>query len=194
MSAATISTPHQEVGPRPYRFTVGKYERLAEAGILTADDRVELIGGEIIAMSPIGIRHAGCVIGLTDLLGERVGSAVSISVQNPLWLSETDQPQPDLVLLRRGHYQRTRPTPDRVLLLIEVMDSSRDYDRIVKLPLYAAAGIPEVWLVDLVADVIECYTEPRGGRYHRMALFARGDTLTATTLPALAIAVDDVLG
>lgn len=98
------------------------------------------------------------------------------------------------MLLRRGRYQRTRPTPDRVLLLIEVMDSSRDHDRIVKLPLYAAAGIPEVWLVDLVADVIERYTGPRDGRYHRMALFARGDTLTATTLPALAIAVDDVLG
>ena len=178
------------------RFTVDDYERMAEAGILTEDDRVELIAGEIVEMAAIGIRHAGCVTALTDLLGELVGREVSISVQNPIRLADDGEPQPDVAILKRGRYQRVRPTATDVLLVIEVAESSRhyDHDRNVKLPLHAAAGIPEAWLVDLVAQTIDRHTQPHDGRYSLIALAGRGQSLASTVLPGVTIAVDDILG
>lgn len=184
---------HPRAGTRR-RFTADEYRRMAEAGILAEDERIELIAGEIVEMSPIGVRHADCVIALTNLLGALVGREVSSSVQNPIRLATDGEPQPDLALLRQGRYRQALPTADDVLLLIEVADSSRDYDRKVKLPLYAAAGIAEVWLVDLVAETIERYTEPRDGRYSRLVVAGRGATSTSIVLPALAIPVDDILG
>ncbi|MDP9372388.1 MAG: Uma2 family endonuclease [Chloroflexota bacterium] len=176
------------------RFTVDDYERMAEAGILTEDDRVELIAGEIVEMAAIGIRHAGCVTALTDLLSELVGREVSISVQNAVRLAEDGEPQPDVAVLKRGRYQRVRPTVADILLVIEVAEPSRDYDRNVKMPLYAAAGIPEVWLVDLIAQTVERHTEPHDGRYSLIALAGRGQSLASTVLPGVTIAVDDILG
>jgi len=177
-----------------YQFTVADYERMAAIGILSEDDRVELIAGEIVRMSPIGNRHVGCVNYLTDLLTEVVRQEAVVSVRNPIRLSDNSQPLPDIALVRRQTFARTIPTASEALLVIEVADSSREYDRKTKLPRYATAGILEAWLVDLDADTIERYTEPREGRY-RVAVFAmRGDSLTATVLPALTVAVDAVLG
>jgi Uma2 family endonuclease len=175
------------------RFTVDDYERMAEAGILAEDDRVELIAGEIVEMSPIGDRHVGCVNVLADLLWDVVGREALISVQNPIRLSADGEPQPDIALLRRGA-PRAVPTPEDVLLVIEVADSSRDYDRTVKLPLYAAAGIRETWLVDLVAEVVERHTDPHDGVYRRVASAGRGESLQSTVLPAVILAVDAILG
>jgi Uma2 family endonuclease len=175
------------------RFTVDDYERMAEAGILAEDDRVELIAGEIVEMSPIGGRHVGCVNVLADLLWDVVGREALISVQNPIRLSADGEPQPDIALLRRGA-PRAVPTPEDVLLVIEVADSSRDYDRTVKLPLYAAAGIEETWLVDLVAEVVERHTDPHDGVYRRVASARRGESLSSTVLPAVVLAVDAILG
>ncbi len=176
-----------------HRFTVEDYQRMAEAGILTEGDRVELIAGEIIDMSPINERHSGGVTALVDVLAELVGRQVSIHVQNPIRLGQSAMPQPDLALLKRGRYQRRHPTPDDILLVIEVSDSSRDYDRYTKLPLYAAAGIREAWIVDLVAEVIERYTEPREGRYQQVTRAGRGETITSTVLPAIVVPVADIL-
>ena len=175
------------------RFMVDDYERMAAAGILTEDDRVELIAGEIVEMSPIGDRHVGCVNVLADLLADLVRREALISVQNPIRLSADGEPQPDIALLRRGA-PRAVPTPDDVLLVIEVADSSRDYDRGVKLPLYAAAGIKEAWLVDLVAEIIERHTDPYDGVYRRIAPARRGESLSSTVLPAIVLSVDAVLG
>ena len=183
-----------QVGARPRRFTVEEYHRMAEAGILAEDDRVELIAGEIVELSPIGIRHADCVTALTDLLRELIGREVSLRVQSPLRLDTGHEPQPDIALVKRRRYRQAHPMPGDALLLIEVADSSRDYDRNVKLPLYAAAGIPEVWIVDLVDDTIERHTDPHAGRYRHRVLAGRGESLSSTVLPAITLPVDAVLG
>jgi Uma2 family endonuclease len=176
------------------RFLVDDYERMGTAGILTEDDRVELIAGEIVEMSPIGGRHVGRVNLLADLLADVVRREALISVQNPIRLSADGEPQPDITLLRRGVSLDAVPTPADVLLVIEVADSSRDYDRGVKLPLYAAAGIEETWLVDLVAEIIERHTDPYDGIYRRVASARRGESLASTVLPAMVLSADHVLG
>jgi Uma2 family endonuclease len=121
-----------------------------------------------------------------------VGTPFMASIQNPIRLPNNSEPQPDLAVVRRS----VRGVADAVdvLLVVEVADSSRAYDRGKKLPLYAAAGIPEVWLVDLVAQTIERYTDPREGRYRQLLTVSRGERLAATALPNLTIAVDDLLG
>ncbi len=176
------------------RFTADEYHRMAEAGILTEDDRVELIAGEIVEMAAIGVRHADCLTALTDLLRELLGQEVSLRVQNPIHLAEGSEPQPDLALVKRRRYRQTHPTAADVLLVIEVAESSLTYDRSVKLPLYAAAGIAEAWLVNLVDETIERHTDPRGGRYRQTVLAGRGESLASTVLPAVTIPVDAVLG
>ena len=132
-------------------FTVDEYYRMAEAGILGAEDRVELIDGEIIQMSAIGHRHLGCVNRANTLFIESFGRRAVVSPQNPILLSIWTEPQPDLVVLksRKDFYASKKPEPADALLVVEVADTSLSYDRDVKLPRYAAAGVPEVWIEDL---------------------------------------------
>lgn len=187
----------QEVRLARWRFNVHDYYRMADAGILAEDDRVELIQGEIVHMAALGARHAGSVNKLDDFLRRGIPSgAAIISVRNPLRIGGYLEPQPDLLVLRfrEDYYSRRHPEPTDVLLLIEVSDTSLAYDRGVKLPLYARAGIPEVWIASLVEDVIEQYTEPGADGYRSVARFARGDAIASLTLPSIALAVDDVLG
>jgi Uma2 family endonuclease len=138
-------------------FTVDEYYRMAEAGILTHKDRVELIDGEIIKKSPIGDRHAGCVNQATRLFTLAFGKRVVVSVQNPLRLSEYTEPEPDVVLLkpRDDDYSTKKAVADDALLVVEVADTTSSYDSKVKLPRYAAAGIPEVWIENLQKDVVQ---------------------------------------
>jgi Uma2 family endonuclease len=177
-------------------FNVDEYYRMAEAGIFTEDDRVELIEGEIIDMSPIGSYHAGCVNQLSSLLNQKVGQVAVVQVQNPIRLDDFSAPQPDIALLkpRADFYRRSHPTPSDVLLVIEVADTSVDYDRHVKLPLYARAGIPEAWLVILPKDIIEVHSQPQNGKYQKVQRLKRGKTLTSPTIPGLALSVDEILG
>ena len=112
----------------------------------------------------------------------------------PIRLPPDGEPEPDFAAVRDRAYGSALPVPDDVLLVIEGADSSRDYDRRVKLPLYAAAGIPEAWLVDLVAETVERYTQPHKGRYQQLTLAGRGQSLASTVLPAVILPVDDVLG
>jgi len=176
-----------------YRFTVADYEQMVAAGILDEDDRVELIDGEIIAMSPIGPRHAHCVTLLTRLLSRQVPEDVLLAVQNPIRLPDDSEPQPDVALLRFSDYSRMLPTPDDVLVVIEVADTSRGYDRDTKLPLYAAAGIAEAWLVDLAANRIERHTEPGADGYQTIIRAGRGAVVASVAVPALVVPVDAVL-
>src|SRR3989442_11200282 len=148
---------------RRYRFTVDEYERLAQAGVLTQCDRVELLDGDIVEMSPIGDRHASVVARISSVFSERLGRRSIVWGQNPLGLRVVRSvPQPDVTLLRprADFYAAGRPGPDDALLLIEVMDTSTPTDRSVKLPLYARAGIAETWLVDVGAATVEVYREP----------------------------------
>jgi Uma2 family endonuclease len=169
---------------------------MAEAGVLGEDDRVELIGGEILDMSPIGRRHTACVKRLNRLLSRLVGDAAIVSVQDPVLLSEHDEPEPDLALLRPrpDFYASVDVTPDAVLLVIEVADSSVEYDRQVKAPLYARGRIPELWIVDLVRDHVAVYRDPTSGGYGTTRVARRGETISPSAFAELTIAVDEILG
>src|SRR5260370_41478719 len=150
------------------RFSVKEYHRLIEVGVLTKDDRVELLEGEIVEMTPIGERHAGTVNRLTHLFVSWFGARAVVHVQSPILLGpEVSVPQPDVALLapRQDFYTTPRPEPDDVLLVIEVMDSSVQRDRRVKLPSYARPGILEVWLLHLHTDRLEGYRRAAAGGY-----------------------------
>ena len=168
---------------------------MAEAGILTEDDRVELIEGEIVQMTPIGRRHAACVAELTRLLVQGVGPGAVVWPRNPISLPGDTEPQPDLVLLRpRGdRYAEQDARPEDVLLLIEVADTSIRYDRSVKLPLYARAGIPEVWIVDLPADAVEVYRQPTATGYTASTRAGRDGAVTPAAFPGVTQSVDQIL-
>ncbi|HVF49859.1 MAG TPA: Uma2 family endonuclease [Pyrinomonadaceae bacterium] len=176
-------------------FNTAEYYRMVEAGILSEDDHTELIEGEVIRMSPIGSRHAACVDRLNTLLHGRVGQAAIIRVQNPLHLNDFSEPQPDVALLkpRADFYSGAHPGADDVLLIVEVADSSVGYDRAVKVPLYARAGIPEVWLVDLVRNEIEIYRQPAAGSYAELTRAGRGREFASAQIPSLTLRADDIL-
>jgi Uma2 family endonuclease len=169
---------------------------MAEVGLLSEDSRVELIEGEIIEMSPIGSLHGGTVKRSSSFLNRTFGEAVIVSVQDPIRLSDFSEPQPDLALLkpRRDFYANSHPTAEDVLVVIEVADTSVEYDRSVKLPLYARAGIPEAWLLVLPKEVIEVHSQPRNGKYQKVRRLKRGKTLTSPTIPGLSCRVEDLLG
>ncbi len=183
-----------EVGKR--HFNVEEYYRIAAAGVLREDDRVELIEGEIIEMSPIGSRHAACVGRLSKLLERRGGDHAIVWTQNPVGINDYSEPVPDVTLLkwRDDFYAQAKPVPGDVLLLIEVSDSTVNYDREVKAPLYARAGVPEMWLVTLPEELIEVYTRPAGGAYQETRLVRRGETISVASAGGLTIEADAVLG
>ncbi len=182
--------------PQGRVFTVGEYYRMAEASILTEEDRVELIAGQIVAMSPIGSRHAACVKRLNLLLGKMIGDSMLLGVQDPIALDAYSEPEPDLVLLRprADFYATAHPAAGDVLLAIEVADTSASYDREVKVPLYAQAGIPEVWLIDLQQGRIEVYARPQGNAYQQRIQVAANDAFTSPTVAGLTLAAADLLG
>jgi len=180
----------------PGPFTVDSYHRLAELGILDEDDRVELLDGQIVEMTPIGGAHAACVIRLTDLLSRRSSRDISVSVQNPVVVAERWEPQPDIAVLRRpaGSAGAWLPSPQDVLLVIEVADTSLERDRDLKIPRYAAAGIPEAWLVDLAGDAISVCRGPGPDGYTEIVTVTRAETLRPLLLPGVSVGVDEILG
>jgi Uma2 family endonuclease len=184
------------VRPEPYRFTVDDYHRMAEVGLLAEDERVELIGGEIIAMAPIGSRHAACVNRLTRLLSSAVGEDVIVAVQNPVRLDAHTEVQPDIALLRarKDFYADSYPEPNDVLLIVEVAETSMTYDRTVKLGLYGGAAITEVWLVDLSADRVAVHRAPTSHGYQEVSQLEAGDHLSSATLPHLELEASAILG
>ena len=181
--------------PHRRRFTVAEYDRMGEMSVFAPDARTELIAGEIFAMAAIGYRHAAHVMLLDDLLGKHFGETAAISSQNPLHLSKRSEPQPDVMVLRQraDRYLTALPTPADVLLLVEVSDTTLLFDRRQKLPLYARAAIPEVWIVNLVKDTLEICTEPVGGAYRTRRVAQRGETVGLIALPGVTLAVDDIL-
>lgn len=168
---------------------------MAQAGILTEDDRVELIEGEIVEMTPIGSRHAAGVARLTALFS-RIQDRGIVWVQNPIRLAEHSEPQPDVAVLRprADFYAEAHPGPEDVLLLVEVVETSADYAREIKLPLYARSGIPEVWLVDASGGSIEVYRDPGPQGYREVHRAGRGERVAPGAFPDLDVAADAVLG
>lgn len=177
-------------------FTASEYYHMARVGILSEDDQVELLKGEIVEMPPIGSRHAACVDRLNRLFSLRLGQKTIVRVQSPIHLGEHSEPQPDLVLLepRSDFYTQAHPEPEDVLLLVEVVEPSAEYDRQIKMPLYAQAGVTEVWLVDVVGECVEVYRDPSRQGYGEMRRRWRGQRLAHYAFPDLDVAVDEILG
>lgn len=178
------------------RFTVEEYHRMADAGILDEDDRVELLDGEIVEMTPIGPRHAGGVARLDHLFGVRFGERAIVWAQNPLVLERHWEPQPDLVLLkpRQDFYTSALPGPEDALLVVEIAETSMQRDRRVKMPAYARTEVPEVWLLDLPGDRLEVFTDPAPEGYRKVRRLRRGDRLAPAAFPEVEFSVDEVLG
>lgn len=181
-----------------WRFTTDEYHRMIDAGVLGEDDRVELIGGEVVRMAAIGARHGECITDLTEGLALPLAGRARLRIQLPITIPGYDEPEPDVVIarLRPEGYGRSHPGPADVLFLIEVSDSSLSYDRRVKLPIYVRAGIPESWIVDLGGDALERHTDPdpATGAYRTVARIGRGDRLASAVLPDLVLHADAVLG
>ncbi|HEY8291451.1 MAG TPA: Uma2 family endonuclease [Thermomicrobiales bacterium] len=190
---ATQTIPETTTAMMRRRFTVAEYQRMGEVGIFSEDDRVELIAGEIYQMSPIGIRHARCVNRLTVILSRHLEAGMLPNVQNPIYLPGESALQPDLAVVRDRAPGDLWPTLADIVLVMEVSDSTLAYDRGTKLPLYAATGIAEAWIVDLAAETVERQTDPRDGLYHLVARARPGESLASTVLPALTIPVADIL-
>ncbi|MBI2864883.1 MAG: Uma2 family endonuclease [Chloroflexi bacterium] len=178
------------------RFTVEEYHRMAEAGILGEDDRVELIEGEITEMTPIGRLHAATVNRLIKLFVTIFGDDAVVGAQNPIVLDEHSEPQPDIALLRpkADFYASGHPTPEDVFFLVAVACSSADPDRRIKVPLYARKGIAECWLVDLEQETITVYRDPAADGYRTARVFRRGEQIAPAAFPDRSLAVAAILG
>lgn len=179
---------------RPRRaFSVDEYHRMAKAGIFGPGERVELIEGEIVELSPISPRHAGSVINFTRILLALLGERVVLSPQNPVVIAPHSEPQPDVLLLRPRavSYSRAHPTPEDVLLAIEVADTTVRFDRIVKARLYARAAIAEFWLADLPTETLVVHRSPRPEGYTEVTTFASDSTVSLLAFPGERFVVAD---
>lgn len=184
------------VDPVRHRFSVDDYHRMGDADLFGPEARLELLGGEIIEMSPIGQRHAGCVNRLNSLLSSALGDRAVVAVQNPLRLGDDTELQPDLAVLkpRPDFYSALHPRPEDALLVIEVADTTLRWDRTAKRPLYAAAGIVETWIVDLAAGALEVATDPATAGYATVRRLAPAETVRAMAVPDLSLRVAAILG
>jgi Uma2 family endonuclease len=195
-TSATLEAPAL-AAPVRRRFTVAEWQAMGDASILPAEERSELIGGEVILMTPIGVQHARAVTLLTRWLVLGVGERARVSVQNPLRLDEYSEPQPDLVLFREhaGLYAHSSPAAEDVLLVIEVSDSSYAHDRQVKLPLFARRGVPEAWIWNLGAARLEVYRDANAasGIYRQTLTLQAGDRVAPLAFPDVQLAVASIL-
>ncbi|MEM8887768.1 MAG: Uma2 family endonuclease [Bacteroidota bacterium] len=175
-------------------INVEEYHLMAEVGILKREDRVELIQGEIFTMSPIGSKHAGHVKRINRILNKLPEDEVIIGVQDPVKLNDFSEPEPDITVLkfRSDDYINSHPEPEDIILIIEVADSSLEYDQLLKLPNYALANIPLCWIVDVENGQIEVYTKPVDGKYTSKTLKKHFDKLEIPGFE-LEILVSDIL-
>ena len=185
------------VVPVRHKLDVDAYHRMADAGIFGNQERIELIGGDLIDMAPIGQGHAGIVSGLTEALVLACAGRAIVWPQNPIRLDRSSEPQPDLAVLRRRadfYTSGERPGPADVLLVVEVADSSLRFDRTVKLPLYARAGIAELWIVDLKRRVVDVHRKPLGNGYGETTTHQSGDRLALVLAPEIVVKLNLTFG
>jgi Uma2 family endonuclease len=177
-------------------FTVDEYHLMAEAGIFSEDERIELLEGDIAAMPPIGSYHASRVAKLGRLFETILGNSVIVWIQNPVHIDAYSEPEPDVALLKPqpDFYAKAHPTPEDVLLVVEVADTSLDKDYDIKLPLYARAGIREVWIINLRTRCVEIYTEPGYDNYETIRRFHKEKMLVSEVFPEFKITTEEILG
>jgi Uma2 family endonuclease len=192
-----VKEPVQAPAPvqERYRFTRREYHALAAAGVLEEDARVELIRGDIAVMSPINPRHASAVDRLTAVLSAALAGRAVVRVQSPFIVNEDTEPQPDVTLLkpRADFYAAEHPEAKDLFLAIEVADTSLRYDHEVKLPLYATAGLAEVWLLNLSENVLEVYREPGPKGYRSLQRLSPGDQVSPLAFSDLTFSVAALL-
>ena len=191
-----MTTQLMPASPDLRRLTVAEYYAMADAGILTADDRVELLDGELVPMSPVGDWHYGTVNWLNNgLAPPGLQQRATVAVQGPVRLDDHTEPRPDIALLRfrDDFYRFGKPAPADVLLLIKVSDTSPAYDQGAKLAAYAHAGIPEVWIVNLPNRRVEAYSEPAGGAYAAIRHFGPSARIAPRAFPDIALPVDRIM-
>ncbi|GCA77002.1 hypothetical protein MiTe_03854 [Microcystis aeruginosa NIES-2520] len=178
------------------KFTVEEYEKMATQGIIKPDEKVELIRGEIIKMSPMGTRQAAGIARLTQLFYRKFGDLILLGVQNPIRLNNNSQPEPDLSLLipRADFYVAAHPCPEDIYLIIEVSDSTLDYDRYTKIPLYAEANIKEVWIVNLKEECLEVYRHPLHGSYQAIQKYSINERVFMASFPDIEFTIAEILG
>jgi Uma2 family endonuclease len=189
---AVATTAPTAVALHPRLFTVDDLEAMVKAGIIREDERVELIEGQIVEMSATGTRHTWTVIRLARSFSRR--DDVVVSSQSTFQIGEYGGPEPDVVMLRADAPQDRLPSSDHAVLIVEVADTSLAHDRYTKAPLYARAGIPEYWIVDLNGERVEVYREPSPAGYRSVRFVLRGERLSPSFAPDMVIEVDTILG
>ncbi|MFN3561175.1 MAG: Uma2 family endonuclease [Chloroherpetonaceae bacterium] len=176
------------------RWTVREYLKMAECGVLSSDEKLELIDGEIYKkMSPVGLPHFWCVNRLNHLFHIKLLNRVTVSIQNPLWLDDYNEPEPDVVLLPMMGSEE-RPSGKDALLVVEVSDSSIKIDRTVKVPLYARFGVVEVWLVNLMERCVEVYRKPSAEGYSEVKRYDEREWISPVQFPDVKMSVAEILG
>lgn len=190
----TLETSESDATKR--RFTIEEYGRLVEVGILNADERVELVEGEIFVMGAINVAHAAAVRRLIQLLMPTLSPGIILDAQNPIRLPGESLLQPDVVLLRPRPdlYADDHPGVESLLLVIEVSDTTLRYDRGTKATLYAAAGIREYWIVNLSGRQLEVYREPSQQGYRNLTILPAEETVAMLALPDFTLSVGAILG
>ena len=182
---------------KPRRFTSVEYHAMDDAGVFAPDERVQLVAGEIVVMSPMGSRHAAGVDLTADAFytSRQIEGRALIRAQLPLVIPDFSEPEPDFMLLvrREDTYALAHPRPEDVLLLVEVADSTLAYDRRVKLPLYAAASIPETWLMNLRNDEIESHADPFPDGYRTVRRYRAGEVISPIAFPDLSFSVSQLI-
>lgn len=192
MSVLALENPVRRHMP----ISVELYHYMAEKGMFEPDERVELIDGEIFTMSPIGSLHVRCVNFLNEFLISKLAGQYLVSVQNPIVSSSDTEPEPDLTILRRTAdlYRDQLPTGSDTLIVIEVADTTANFDRNRKFPKYAQAGIPEAWLIDLKRDVVEIHSDPGPNGYGVVQTLRRGERVASKRIETIELSVDEILG
>ena len=181
---------------RPRRFTTSEFHKMVEAGILPEESGWEVIDGYLIDKMTIGSRHASVVKRLNKVLSNLLGDRYIIGIQDPIHIDDFNEPEPDISVLRSrdDFYSESHPGPDDVVLAIEISDTSANYDRNVKLSLYAKAGLAEVWLIDAANGCVEQFSSPVAGQYVTLTRYCSDETLHSVSISELAIEIDTILG
>ncbi len=188
IAVATATTPTRK------KFTVEEYYKLGEVGIIGPDERTELIDGDIILMAPMGSRHANCIGFLLSIFSKALGDRAFLTAQTPVRLNGGLEPQPDISISKSRAYRDPHPQPQDVYLLIEVADTTIEHDRNVKSFRYSLAGIIELWIVDINAELVEVYRNPGPNGYESIQQFRRGESISPLAFPDIVISVDAIFG
>ena len=193
--APVAALPPEPQIPKVRKFTVAEYYRMAEVGILSPEERVQLIEGEIIVMPPIGPGHASSVALSIHAFSRPADDQFIVQVQNPLHLADGSEPEPDVMLLRprADYYATAHPTPADTFVVLEVSDSTLEFDRNRKAQVYGRAGVAQTLVLNLPEDCIENFTEPGPQGYGRHTIHRRGDKIRLVALPDMELAVEDLL-